>query len=142
MTGILGGARWFLGLSILPSPGENCDTWVLKSDHDKIVRNLDNLKEVQNLRYTQGQQYIVCAAARNSETGKIVCSPRHYDYICHQSIPDEEKYESWKYADQGFVDQFGKFLTRAEAWKIAVAAGQIRRRCGGDGEELYSENLY
>lgn len=46
---------------------------------------------------------------------------------------------------QGFVDQRGVFLTRTEAWSIALAAGQIIRRVGGndtDGGTLYSENLY
>nr|SPS06144.1 conserved protein of unknown function [Candidatus Nitrotoga fabula] len=46
---------------------------------------------------------------------------------------------------QGFIDQRGVFMTRTEAWKVAQAAGQILRRCGGDdanGGTLYSENLY
>lgn len=46
---------------------------------------------------------------------------------------------------QGFIDQRGVFMTRTEAWKVAYAAGQILRRCGGDdanGGTLYSENLY
>ena len=53
-----------------------------------------------------------------------------------------------------FIDQFGNFLTRAEAWKIADANGQIRRPTGwesfanprpanvGDEGILFSENLY
>lgn len=52
--------------------------------------------------------------------------------------------EDWSW-DAGFIDQFGNFHTRTEAWKIAEAAGQIFRRCGGDtvnGGTLYSENLY
>jgi hypothetical protein len=53
--------------------------------------------------------------------------------------------ENWNEEDQGFIDQFGKYYTRTEAWKIAEAMGQIRYRCGGDtanGGTLYSENLY
>ena len=48
-------------------------------------------------------------------------------------------------SEQGFVDRFGKFHNREEAWKIAEPAGQIRRRVGGDtinGGTLFSENLY
>ena len=48
----------------------------------------------------------------------------------------------WTRAEQGFVDQFGVFLTREEAWDVASKAGQIVRRVGGDGGCLYSENLY
>lgn len=46
---------------------------------------------------------------------------------------------------QGFIDQRGTFMTREEAWKVAVESGQIKRRVGGDernGGTLYSENLY
>lgn len=98
--------------------------------------------------YIGGQQYIVCAAASNTYNGAIICSPRHYDSTFHAAVEflretdTEQAVLGWRTADQGFVDQFGKFLTRAEARRIAVATGQIRRRCGGDHEELYSENLY
>ena len=47
--------------------------------------------------------------------------------------------------EEGFVDQHGRFYDRREAYKIAAANGQIRRRVGGDatdGGTLYSENLY
>lgn len=104
--------------------------------------------QVNGYTYHSGQQYVVCAAARNTYNGAIICSPRHYDSTFHAAIElyretaDEKSIEGWRESDEGFVDQFGKFLTRAEARKIAVATNQIRRRCGGDHEELYSENLY
>jgi hypothetical protein len=57
--------------------------------------------------------------------------------------------------EMGFIDQEGDFLTRAEAWKVADKAGQIRRPYGferhyknqrvanvGDEGLLFSENLY
>jgi hypothetical protein len=48
--------------------------------------------------------------------------------------------------DQGFVDQFGAYMSREEAWQIAQAAGQIAHpsSCGlgPDGWRLYSEGLY
>lgn len=83
---------------------------------------------------------VVCAAIRD-ESGNIVCGPRHYDHLMHKQIAAFPK-GSWNLAEQGFVDQHGDWLTREEAWEIAEAAGQIVRRCGGDGKELYSENLY
>ena len=43
---------------------------------------------------------------------------------------------------EGFVDNRGHFLTREEAWDVAVEANQILRRCGGDEGRLYSENLH
>jgi hypothetical protein len=76
---------------------------------------------------------VVCAALRNVH-GTIICGPRHWDSICRGTSKD-----GW---EQGFVDQRGVFMTREEAWKVAEAAMQIIRRCGGDGERLFSENLY
>lgn len=43
--------------------------------------------------------------------------------------------------NQGFVDQYGIFVSRADAWYIAKSAGQIIREVSVPGE-LYSENLY
>jgi hypothetical protein len=83
--------------------------------------------------------WIVCAANRNKD-GQIVCGARHYDPIMRAQIGD--KINDWLGCEQGFIDQRGNFLTREEAHVIAKANGQIRRRCGGDTETLYSENLY
>lgn len=46
-------------------------------------------------------------------------------------------------AEQGFIDQWGTFMTREQAWRVAEVAGQILYRVGGDyNGTLYSENLY
>lgn len=64
------------------------------------------------------------------------------------AIPD---FRNW---EQGFIDQYGNFLSRSEAWKIADKMGQIRRPTShekelnprqpnmGDDGLLFSENLY
>jgi len=85
------------------------------------------------------QRRIVCAAIKSID-GHIICGARHYDPLMRAAIKTSTV--DWKKADQGFVDQRGEYLTREEAWPIAEAAGQIIRRVGGDGERLYSENLY
>ena len=93
---------------------------------------------------TKSPQRIVCAANRHVESGRVILGIRHYDAFMHAHIVDI-KPEWHGEAEQGFVDQFGTFLTRTQAWPIAEAASQIRRRCGGDtanGGTLYSENLY
>jgi hypothetical protein len=77
---------------------------------------------------------VVCAAVRRFEV--VVCSVRHFDQFTHIGTTSAG---SWT---QGFVDNKGNFLTREEAWTVAEAAGQIIRRCSGDGERLFSENLY
>jgi hypothetical protein len=46
-------------------------------------------------------------------------------------------------AEQGFIDQWGKFMGREEAFDVATAAGQIRHKSGNpDSKELFSEDLY
>ncbi len=94
------------------------------------------------------QPRIVCAAVK-SQDGVIVASPRHMDQIARNTIRELvgcESVRQWSEgSEQGFLDQFGTYYNRTEAWKIAEAAGQILRRCGGDtanGGTLYSENLY
>lgn len=82
---------------------------------------------------------IVCAANRKRFTGEIVLGIRHWDAFMHRLDTEGDP------VDQGFIDNKGVFLSRTEAWKVAKAASQIIRRCGGDetdGGTLYSENLY
>lgn len=90
---------------------------------------------------------IVSAASRN-ELGEVISSPRHYDLFFHsivRTLP-KEKQDLWyvksSTVEQGFIDQFGNFLSRNEAWKIAEANGQIIRdhdKCPG---KLFSEHIY
>jgi hypothetical protein len=95
----------------------------------------------------------------------VIIAPRHFDAFMHDAInrdvlsyaPEyrEERARRWKQAEQGFIDQWGNFLTRREAWKIATRQGQIVRWVGSQrylsqctstdtffDQDLYSENLY
>lgn len=98
---------------------------------------------------------IVCAALRHPiDHDLIITGPRHFDPIMRSqirawtlaaSVLADEMNAQWRCAQQGFVDQWGAFLTRTEAWTVAMAAGQVIRRVGGDerdGGTLFSENLY
>lgn len=91
------------------------------------------------------QPRIVCAA-NWTDRGVLVLGIRHHDAFMRQQVRALGHGFSKEDLDyQGFVDQFGKFYSRAEAWKVAEAAGQIIRRVGGnerDGGTLFSENLY
>lgn len=83
---------------------------------------------------------VVCAANRYRETGRIICGARHWDKIMRSLKLDSEKWDGW---DQGFINQFGEFLTRKEAWDIGEKQGQIIHICyEGQKDILYSENLY
>lgn len=84
---------------------------------------------------------VVCAALRDKQ-GRIIAGPRHFDQIMHEQIRARALPNAWKTSEQGFIDQHGVFLTREEALAVAVMAEQIVRRCGGDDDKLFSENLY
>jgi len=95
---------------------------------------------------------IVCAAMRKGEI--IVAGARHFDSVMRSQIKVMMLAIGSASWEQGFIDQYGNFLTRQEAWKVADKAGQIRRPTGfekdfnprkanvGDEGLLFSENLY
>lgn len=84
---------------------------------------------------------IACAALRDSETGLILCAPRHGGPIMSRLRVLFGRTQ--RDFEQGFItNKFDRFVNRQEAHIIAKAAGQIRYRCGGDEDTLYSENLY
>ena len=92
---------------------------------------------------TNKPRVVVCAANRHTPTGYIVCSARHYDdNMLRQMHMSETPWEDVNDVEQGFIDQFGTFMTRKQALRVATEAGQIKYRCGGDHKELFSENLY
>lgn len=84
---------------------------------------------------------VVCAAVRYPD-GTMLIGPRHFDSVmqaqrrAHGSRLKGELYE------EGFIDQFGTFMTREEAHVVATQKNQFFRRCPGDEQCLYSENLY
>jgi len=88
------------------------------------------------------EQRVVCAANKFVGIGKtyIVLGARHYDTLMRDAVQLLPKgmYEK----EQGFIDQYGTFLTREEAFVVATNANQIIRRVGGDDNKLFSENLY
>ena len=103
--------------------------------------------------YTVTPQRVVCAANRLNKNGIIVLGVRHCDQKMHETITLRKQLyadENWFQCEQGFVDQFGNFLTRKEAWVIAVKQCQIYRLVGSQDKgsmsradvELFSENLY
>lgn len=85
------------------------------------------------------QRVVVCAAVRSKYSDQkrsIYIGPRHFDETMCAHMSDGRNTE------QGFIDQFGVFMSREEAYEVAKAAGQIKYRCGGDEGRLFSENLY
>jgi hypothetical protein len=102
---------------------------------------------------------VVSAANRHKPSGLIIAGARHFDNIMRAQIFSLQGFdmdraaaanwegmhssEDWKDLDQGFIDNYGDFLTREEAWHLANYNDQIiqQEQCGHEGY-LFSENLY
>ena len=91
---------------------------------------------------------VVCAAIRAGD-GDLLLGIRHYSPDMHKQIArrhDGAKFKNRLDEDQGFADQKGVWMSRSEAYEVAVSAGQLWRpeACGRglDGPKLYSEGLY
>lgn len=126
---------------------------------DNVVDALNHLMEnAESRRYQRALPRIVSAAMRvryvddavdNSEKCLVIASPRHYDAVCHATLNAAGVHPGHP-ADhiavldvrQGFVDQFGTFWTREEAYRIARAQNQLYRHTGASTQQLYSEDLY
>lgn len=92
-----------------------------------------------------GVQLRISSAATNYG-GYIVVGVRHYCPTMCMQIDAIGKDELVKFAggedkvEQGFIDQYGIFRSRKEAYIIAKAAGQLLPR-HDFGETLYSESI-
>jgi hypothetical protein len=96
---------------------------------------------------------VVCAANLISyDSGghlqhAIAIGPRHFDPTMHGQIAAFKaagigSRRDWLTSQQGFIDQRGIFMTREEAWEVAVAAGQVRYGPHLSGGRLDSSDLY
>ena len=85
------------------------------------------------------QSIVVCAAIRVG--GVIFCGARHCDSVMHTQADAANM--SLQLGEQGFINQFGEFLSREEAMKVVKEARQpfnIERNRGDT--VLFSEGLY
>ena len=90
-------------------------------------------------RLVKPQQVIVCAAIKSGDV--ILCGARHCDSVMQGQA--KAMGISMQRCEQGFIDQFGDFLTRKEAMEIVKISGQpfsIERNQGDS--VLFSEGLY
>ena len=91
---------------------------------------------------TNTKRVVVCAAICNKD-GKIVAGARHYDSVMRgQILQNGVRPPEWFSAEQGFIDQFGIFMTRKEAWKVAEDNNQIIGARDSESKCLTSEDLY
>jgi hypothetical protein len=84
--------------------------------------------------------YIVCSAVKYKD--HIIHGRRHGDaFQTLEFLLGPEKYKEIKGIDlvPGFIDQYGEFYTRTEAWQIADAANQIKY---GRGTQEAEDRVY
>jgi hypothetical protein len=87
---------------------------------------------------------VVCAAIR-AEDGDVLIGIRHYSHDMHLQMrarSDGAKFHHRNGEDQGFVDQHGVYMTRREAYDVAMQGGQEIDLGACVRDELYSEGLY
>lgn len=88
---------------------------------------------------------VVCAAVRASN-GDVIVGVRHYSEDMHRQIhwrKDGERFKNRQDDDQGFVNTWGEYLTREQAYLVAIHNNQILRNTTFTREgRLDSEALY
>lgn len=90
------------------------------------------------------KEIVVCAACR--VYGVVLCGARHWDKVMRRQfalVSDEHKKTMPRNEEQGFINQFGEFLSREEAMRVVKESGQpfdIDRNVGDIS--LCSEGLY
>ena len=108
----------------------------------------DYLDNLPNGSEYDPPERIVSAANRYGDV--ILLGVRHGSedmYSLWDSVLEHDGafFDNYGREEQGFITSKYRFVTRTEAWEIAVEQKQIVRRVGGDdsdGGTLYSENLY
>lgn len=109
------------------------------------------MKPIKYIKYTPHfapYPNIVGVAIWYKPTNLVYCLPepnRHHNVLdlMKASIPDRSR--QWDKEVQGFVSSFGMFLTREEAYQLALLNGQLKRVTGPklyNGIELFSEDLW
>lgn len=94
-------------------------------------------------------QVVVCAACKYGSL--ILCGARHWDGVMRKQLEvinkrgesGDFKHLKGMHFTEGFIDQFGGFLTRKEAWDLTGETRQlVNLSRNGSDVELYSEGLY
>ena len=91
-------------------------------------------------------EFIICAAIRLDDTGKIYYGHRHNN--CFDALNGElswtmNRQEISKIKEtQGFITNLNRFVEREEALIIALANNQVLDKDEIQGKKLYSENIY
>lgn len=108
-----------------------------------IKKMIEENAERFSMAYTlaienEDRRRVVCAANRYGDI--VIPSARHFDVRMHDLILRIVGEEALK-GEQGFICNYGLFLTREEAFLIAKKHGQIKTYYN-ELPKLFSEMLY
>lgn len=87
---------------------------------------------------------VVCSAIRFGDIMLTGC--RHWDVTMRNQVRNLSRVALKKInleeEEQGFLDQWGNFMSREEAFQVAILSGQITREDMGCREGLFSEDVW
>ena len=119
---------------------------------------MSNFRTHQEITWAEGHdpvpRHVVCAANKYGDV--IICGARHHDKVMKSQIIAIGKgshkagykflrtnpVEGERTEQQGFIDQYGIWMSREEAAFIVVANKQHLRDVRFTSKGLFSENLY
>lgn len=71
----------------------------------------------------------------------VLCGARHGDILKQLKGLGFSPRDGYKEIEQGFIDNYGNFLTRKEAYQYAKECGQLTHNIA-NRDELFSEDLW
>jgi hypothetical protein len=98
------------------------------------------------------KEYILCAAIhykdgqtynhqpKNIQKGYVVCGRRHHNCFITRAIL--QGFENHLDNTQGFLTNTDRFVTREEAYVIAIKSNQFKKKKSAIGNMLFSEDLW
>ncbi len=86
-------------------------------------------------------EYLVDAAIMQLATARVFTGRRHH-LIIHDMVTNHGFPRVGAGFEQGFVTNTGRFLSRADARKVALAAGQVKEAELHNVDHLFSEEVW
>ena len=113
----------------------------MQNDYSPLIGN-ESLQYI-NKDINPVKRIVVTAANKLGDTGILLVGARHWDSVMRAQwkvLKNTVEVEQ-KDIEQGFIDQYGQFLSRKEAFIVANENGQ---KLIGENwhNELFSENLH
>lgn len=121
---------------------ENLQTWQ-EDLHEYSQKNFPDKPGQKHQEIWKEKRRV--AAAANRYGGFIIVGARHHDSMMRMQMSAIGYERLWEFAggrdgeEQGFIDQWGFFMDRKEAYDVAEASGQIINPEASSGRTLFSE---